>query len=169
MGEGNTTTIYAQPVSAASSRPISEAVQSLKSNPSVEEGIEEAFGPPRDEEKGFHQHGGHHDDEKERHDPDLVDWDGPNDPANPMNWSLSRKWWISMLTAFMTFVISFGSSVFSATTEVTAEEFGASSEVMILGVTLYVVGFACGYVDLSPSEGSWPPLTKVPDPSYGAL
>ena len=22
----------------------------------------------------------------------IVDWDGPNDPENPMNWSNSRKW-----------------------------------------------------------------------------
>lgn len=24
-------------------------------------------------------------------DPNLVDWDGPNDPANPRNWSKARK------------------------------------------------------------------------------
>jgi hypothetical protein len=25
-------------------------------------------------------------------DPDLVQWDGPDDPENPMNWSRSRRW-----------------------------------------------------------------------------
>lgn len=25
--------------------------------------------------------------------PNLVDWDGPNDPANPRNWSKARKMW----------------------------------------------------------------------------
>lgn len=49
-----------------------------------------------------------------------------------------------MITAFLTFVVSFGSSVFSAGMEVTAEQFGVGNEVMILGVSLYVVGFACG-------------------------
>ena len=24
-------------------------------------------------------------------DPNLVDWDGPDDPANPMNWKTSKK------------------------------------------------------------------------------
>lgn len=24
-------------------------------------------------------------------DPNIVDWDGPDDPANPRNWSMSRK------------------------------------------------------------------------------
>lgn len=25
-------------------------------------------------------------------DPNAVDWDGPDDPANPMNWSEKKKW-----------------------------------------------------------------------------
>ena len=25
-------------------------------------------------------------------DPDIVEWDGPNDPENPLNWSAGRKW-----------------------------------------------------------------------------
>lgn len=25
-------------------------------------------------------------------DPNVVDWDGPNDPENPMNWSEKKKW-----------------------------------------------------------------------------
>jgi len=29
--------------------------------------------------------------EKQPTDPNIVDWDGPEDPANPMNWSSVRK------------------------------------------------------------------------------
>ncbi|KAK5133776.1 hypothetical protein LTR08_007426 [Meristemomyces frigidus] len=119
----------------------------------AEEGIEEAFGPARDEESGFHQHGGHHPEEKTR-DMNIVDWDGPKDPENPQNWTKARKWQISMLTAALTFVVSFGSSVFSTATQVTAQEFGASEELMILGVTLYVLGFACGPL-------VWGPLSEI--------
>ena len=25
-------------------------------------------------------------------DPNVVDWDGPDDPENPMNWSDKKKW-----------------------------------------------------------------------------
>lgn len=25
------------------------------------------------------------------HDPNIVDWDGPNDPENPRNWTKTRK------------------------------------------------------------------------------
>lgn len=25
-------------------------------------------------------------------DPNIVSWDGPDDPANPMNWEMRKKW-----------------------------------------------------------------------------
>ncbi|OCT50363.1 hypothetical protein CLCR_07587 [Cladophialophora carrionii] len=35
-------------------------------------------------------------------DPDVVDWDGPDDPENPLNWTSRRKWanigFLSMIT-----------------------------------------------------------------------
>jgi DHA1 family multidrug resistance protein-like MFS transporter len=74
----------------------------------------------------------------------IVGWDGLDDPHNPMNFPRSKKWVITMSTALMTFVVSFSSSVFSTATTVTALEFGVSLEVMILGVSLYVLGFAFG-------------------------
>lgn len=80
----------------------------------------------------------------------LVDWDGPEDPENPQNWSGKYKWYVIMIFACMTFVVSFGSSVWSTATVVTAEEFGVSQEVMILGVTFYVVGFALGPLVFGP-------------------
>ncbi|KAF8861676.1 MFS general substrate transporter [Acephala macrosclerotiorum] len=73
-----------------------------------------------------------------------VGWDGPDDPENPMNFPRSKKWIITISTAFITFCVSFSSSVFSTATEITAYEFDVSLEVMILGVSLYVLGFAFG-------------------------
>lgn len=35
---------------------------------------------------------------------ELVDWDGPYDPKNPMNWSLFRKWSTIILVSYITFV-----------------------------------------------------------------
>jgi MFS transporter, DHA1 family, multidrug resistance protein len=74
----------------------------------------------------------------------IVGWDGLDEPQNPMNFSRSRKWTMTMVTAFITLTVSFASSVFSTATTATAEEFGVSLGVMILGVSLYVLGFACG-------------------------
>ena len=44
----------------------------------------------------------------------------------------------------MTFVSAFGSSVYSAGIFAVKDEFGVSEEVALLGITLYVVGFAVG-------------------------
>lgn len=74
----------------------------------------------------------------------IVGWDGADDPENPMNFTRAKKWRITMVTALMTFCVSFASSVFSTATQVTAVKFNVSLEVMILGVSLYVLGFACG-------------------------
>jgi hypothetical protein len=30
--------------------------------------------------------------EEEDKDPNIVTWDGPDDPTNPMNWTMRKKW-----------------------------------------------------------------------------
>ena len=37
-------------------------------------------------------------------DPTVVDWDGPDDPANPMNWPLSQKAAAIAIVSAITFV-----------------------------------------------------------------
>ena len=36
-------------------------------------------------------------------DPNVIEWDGPNDPHNPLNWSTPRKWIIIALVSLITF------------------------------------------------------------------
>jgi hypothetical protein len=40
---------------------------------------------------------------KEQKNPDLVEWDGPGDPGDPMNWKPVKKWIITIARGFMTF------------------------------------------------------------------
>lgn len=80
----------------------------------------------------------------------LVDWEGDKDPKNPLHWPLLRKLWMSFMASFMTFGVSLASSIFSADVHVTAQVFGVKEEVMILGVSLYVLGFACGPLVFGP-------------------
>lgn len=87
-------------------------------------------------------------------DPNLVDWDGPEDPENPRNFSRLRKWVITVTMSSMTMWVTFSSSVFSTATMVTAEHFGVSTEVMILGTSLTVFGFAVGPL-------CWAPLSEL--------
>jgi DHA1 family multidrug resistance protein-like MFS transporter len=77
-------------------------------------------------------------------DPNLIDWDGPDDPENPMNWSRSKKWITTTMLGIVTFCVTFASSVFSNATFITAEEYHVSTEVTTLGTSLFVLGFAIG-------------------------
>lgn len=71
-----------------------------------------------------------------------------------MNWKAARKWGIAVMMGGMTFVVTFASSVFSSATMVTAKQFGVSSEVMVLEVSLFVLGFAFGPI-------VWGPLSEL--------
>ncbi|KAH7021784.1 major facilitator superfamily domain-containing protein [Macrophomina phaseolina] len=87
-------------------------------------------------------------------DPNIIEWDGPNDPENPMNWANWWKWTVTITLGLMTFTITFASSVFSTATMATSQKFGVSSEVMILGTSLFVLGFAFGPI-------MWGPLSEL--------
>jgi MFS transporter, DHA1 family, multidrug resistance protein len=80
----------------------------------------------------------------EEKDPNLISWNGPDDPENPMNWARGWKWLYTVVLGMMTFCITFASSVFSTATVVTAKLFGVSLEVMTLGTSFFVLGFAVG-------------------------
>ncbi|KAL3473986.1 major facilitator superfamily domain-containing protein [Aspergillus californicus] len=88
--------------------------------------------------------------EEQPQDPNLVDWDGPDDPENPQNMPKLKKWIVTMSLSSMTMWLTFASSVFSTATMVTAEEFGESTEVMVLATSLVVFGFALGPLIWSP-------------------
>ncbi|KAL2819240.1 major facilitator superfamily domain-containing protein [Aspergillus granulosus] len=87
---------------------------------------------------------------EEPKDPNLVEWDGPDDPENPMNMPHWRKWLITMSMSSMTMWLTFASSVFSTATRVTAQQFNVSTEVMTLATSLVVFGFAMGPLMWSP-------------------
>ncbi|KAJ5817383.1 hypothetical protein N7447_009616 [Penicillium robsamsonii] len=80
----------------------------------------------------------------------IVGWDGQDDPEMPQNFPAWRKWVITVMLGLMTVCITFGSSVFSTSTKQTAEKFGVSAEVMVLGVSLFVLGFAFGPIIFGP-------------------
>jgi DHA1 family multidrug resistance protein-like MFS transporter len=90
--------------------------------------------------------------EEKQEDPSLVEWDGVNDPENPMNWKASKKWLITVMFGLLTFCVTFASSVFSNATEATAIEFGVSTEVTTLGTSLFVLGFSVGPLVWGPGS-----------------
>ncbi|KAJ5953032.1 uncharacterized protein N7479_011445 [Penicillium vulpinum] len=80
----------------------------------------------------------------------IVGWDGPDDPEMPQNFPTWRKWVITIMLGMMTVCVTFASSVFSTATKQTAKKFHVSDEVMVLGVSLFVLGFAFGPIIFGP-------------------
>jgi hypothetical protein len=65
-------------------------------------------------------------------------------------WAFRRKVVVTMLFGFTTMCSTFASSVFSPTTSFVARQYGISTEVAILGVSLFVAGYIPGPVIFAP-------------------
>jgi DHA1 family multidrug resistance protein-like MFS transporter len=75
------------------------------------------------------------------HQTSLVDWSGPEDPSNPLNWPLSHKIIMTFIIAFYTFAVYVGSSIYTSSQEAVIEIFGVSHVEGSLGLALYVLGY----------------------------
>jgi MFS transporter, DHA1 family, multidrug resistance protein len=87
-------------------------------------------------------------------DPYRVDFDGPDDPIHPYNWPFKQKAIIVAALGFSTLTVVWGSAVFSNAIPFVCEEFHVSSEVGVLTISLYVLGFASGPV-------MWAPISEL--------
>ncbi|KAI0111763.1 MFS general substrate transporter [Daldinia grandis] len=84
-------------------------------------------------------------------DPDLVDWDGPDDPENPANWSDKKKWLNIAILSIMTLVTPLGSSMFAPGIPGIMVEFHeTSSTLATFLVSVYILGFAFGPLLIAP-------------------
>lgn len=86
-------------------------------------------------------------------DPYVVEFI-PDDKRNPMRFPTWKKWAITLLVAFATLAVSFVSSAYTGGIQEMIEEFGTSEEVVTLGVSLFVLGFAIGPL-------FWAPLSEL--------
>ena len=94
-------------------------------------------------------------------DPFIVGW-VPDDPENPYNWSKTRRWFITAQVrlfspslnkqnshphsqlAMSTFTVSFSSSAYTGGLQGIQRDLNVSNDIAILGISLYVLGFALG-------------------------
>lgn len=93
--------------------------------------------------------------------PYRVEFDGPDDPLHPHNWPIQKKLVICFALGLSTFAVSFGSAVFAPAIEQVCEKFHVGTVVGILGITLYIIGFASGPVVWAPMSelyGRKPPM-----------
>ncbi|TGO88333.1 hypothetical protein BPOR_0169g00120 [Botrytis porri] len=86
-------------------------------------------------------------------DPYVVEYI-PDDRRNPLNFTVLKKWTITVLLAFATLAVSFVSSAYTGGVEQIIEQFNVSTEVVTLGVSLFVLGFAIGPL-------LWAPMSEL--------
>ncbi|KAL4767747.1 major facilitator superfamily domain-containing protein [Aspergillus nidulans var. acristatus] len=82
---------------------------------------------------------------------EKVDWDGPDDPANPMNWSTGKKAAQLVLMAANTFITPLASSMFAPGIKGVMIEFH-SSDTMLASfvVSVFVLGYVVGPFVIAP-------------------
>ncbi|KAK5210583.1 hypothetical protein LTR20_004811 [Exophiala xenobiotica] len=81
----------------------------------------------------------------------LITWEGKNDPANPMNWTLAYKSLVIAVVSFNTWVVIYASTSFLSGMPGMKRAFDIEQEEQItLGVTVYLLGLACGCLVLAP-------------------
>lgn len=130
------------PTNAGSLRPVASRTSTRPRTPAGEEkDLAAALG--KDVEKGG-------DDkslstvaepDEESLDPNVVDFDGPNDPENPLNWKASKKWGMVSLISAITFLTPLASSIFAPGVPEVMREFNSTND-MLEGfmISVYVLG-----------------------------
>ncbi|KAF5364870.1 hypothetical protein D9757_013047 [Collybiopsis confluens] len=80
--------------------------------------------------------------EDPNNEPLVVDWDGPDDPSNPKNWSYGKKWAATTIVSAFTFISPVSSSMVAPATEAVAAEFGITNDVLIAMTTsIFVLAY----------------------------
>ena len=80
----------------------------------------------------------------------LVDWYYTDDPENPHNWSNTKRALIATIICLYTFVVYTTSAIYTSSTQGVTQEFGVSTLVATLGLSLYVLGYGTGPLLFSP-------------------
>jgi hypothetical protein len=90
-----------------------------------------------------------HELDETRSDPNVVDFDGPDDMENPMNWKASKKWGMVMLVSAITFLTPLASSIFAPGIPEVMREFNSTND-MLEGfmLSIYVLGVSSCRIEL---------------------
>ncbi|RAK73873.1 MFS transporter [Aspergillus fijiensis CBS 313.89] len=79
-----------------------------------------------------------------------VDWEDEFDRTNPKNWSLGYKAMGMFFLSYNTLIIVLYSTSYTSGISQIAAEFGASTTVVTLGLTMYLIGLAIGSMFMAP-------------------
>lgn len=80
----------------------------------------------------------------------LVDWYTKDDPANPQNWSTTKKLYVTLIIVLYTFVVYASSAIYTSAQPQVIREFGLSYAEASAILSLYVAGYGLGPLLFSP-------------------
>lgn len=125
--------------SAASTRPHSLMAEKEVKTATVETDVEKAISPVTSSINKYE------DESAEQEDSNIVDFDGPDDPQNPLNWGFTKRWGTVLLISAITFLTPLASSMFAPGVPEVMRTFESTNS-MLAGfmVSVYVLGFSFG-------------------------
>ncbi|KAJ9658301.1 hypothetical protein H2201_007860 [Coniosporium apollinis] len=89
-------------------------------------------------------------------DPNIVTWDGPEDPANPKNWSRQRKWVVTIIVSAFAFISPLSSSMIAPALGRLGNELHIPSGVQLqMILSIFVLAYSFGPFFLSPASEIW--------------
>ncbi|OJA15811.1 hypothetical protein AZE42_10892 [Rhizopogon vesiculosus] len=72
----------------------------------------------------------------------IVDWDGPDDPHNPKNWSFRRRWVATGIISAFTFISPVSSAMIAPAVGQIASTFGNNNDTTnALTVSIFVLAY----------------------------
>lgn len=74
----------------------------------------------------------------------VVEWEGPDDPLKPPNWSTTTRTWATLVVSFVAVSGTAASSIDAAVLPQYAAYWGISEVAGSLATAMYLVGFAVG-------------------------
>ncbi|KAK4151651.1 major facilitator superfamily domain-containing protein [Chaetomidium leptoderma] len=84
-------------------------------------------------------------------DSSIIDWDGPDDIENPVNWPVRRRWAHIIMISTLGLITNLAPTICAPSISSIVADLGITSETVgTLAITLYVLGIAVGPIIISP-------------------
>ncbi|KAF2868317.1 major facilitator superfamily transporter [Massariosphaeria phaeospora] len=80
----------------------------------------------------------------------IVSWDDPSDPANPLNWSQTRKWLTAILTSFGGLITLMSGSMLAPALSVIGRDLDVSEAGASMSLSIFILAFGFGPLVLAP-------------------
>ena len=80
----------------------------------------------------------------------ALNWENPEDPASPQNWSIRRKYFQIVTAGCVAFISTLASSIFTPGLDKAAQDFNVGEELGVFAFSIYILGLGLGGSIASP-------------------